>query len=151
MDRYKNLKLEYQLSFSLYAGAKEVVRLHEPLLKSLGITYTQYLCLLALWEKDNIMIKELCEKIMLDTGTVTPLLKKLESAQLIEKKRKKGDERAVVVCLTKEGLALRDKAVHIPFRSICNMGISIEEAVALKKNLDHMLENLRAKDENNTT
>ena len=111
---YDILKLDNQLCFPLYACSRKVVGLYTPYLKELGITYTQYLVFLVLWEKDHISVGDLCQRLYLDTGTVTPLLKKMEKEGYISRVRKKEDERIVIVTLTEKGLSLRDRAALIP-------------------------------------
>ncbi|MBP5092399.1 MAG: MarR family transcriptional regulator [Bacilli bacterium] len=109
-----SLKLEHQLCFPLYAAAREVVNLYTPFFQPLGITYTQYIVFLLLWEKDGVPVKELTQRLYLDTGTLTPLLKKMEKSGYIRKERDKKDERVVKVFLTKKGLSLKEKAAEIP-------------------------------------
>ena len=104
------LKLENQLCFPLYAASRQVVSLYTPYLKELGLTYTQYIVFLVLWEKDGIPVGELGKKLYLDNGTLTPLLKKLEGGGYVTRSRQKDDERVVIVSLTKEGRALKEKA-----------------------------------------
>jgi MarR family transcriptional regulator, organic hydroperoxide resistance regulator len=144
---YELLKLDNQLCFALYACSREVTKLYKPFLDEIGLTYTQYITLLVLWEKDNITVKELGNRLHLDSGTLTPLLKKIEAMGLVTRIRDKEDERNVYVRLTDEGINLKDKAVEIPFKIFCSTGISTEEAVVLKDKLRKMLEVL----ENNST
>ncbi|NCC83498.1 MAG: MarR family transcriptional regulator [Clostridia bacterium] len=113
-DPYSALKLENQLCFPLYAAARKIVGLYTPLLKPLGITYTQYLVFLVLWEQDGIAVGELGKKLHLDTGTLTPLLKKMAQDGLIERTRSSIDERVVTVMLTRAGQELREQARDIP-------------------------------------
>lgn len=122
------LKLENQLCFPLYAAARQVVALYTPYLKELGLTYTQYIVFLVLWEKDGIPVGEIGEKLYLDNGTLTPLLKKLESAGYLTRSRDKADERVVIVSLTDKGRALKEKAKDIP----CQIGacINLKESEA---------------------
>lgn len=108
------LKLENQLCFPLYAAARRVTAEYTPYLKPLGLTYTQYLVFLVLWEKDDISVGEICAKLQLDNGTVTPLLKKMEQAGLVERVRCKEDERCVKVFLTEKGRGLREKVADLP-------------------------------------
>ena len=109
-----SMKLGSQLCFPLYAAARKIVNLYTPHLKPLGITYTQYIMFLVLWEEEEITVGELCKRLMLDTGTVTPMLKNTEKQGLIKKTRSKDDERVVIVTLTEEGRALYEKAKDIP-------------------------------------
>lgn len=110
------LKLENQLCFPLYAAARQVVSLYTPYLKELGLTYTQYIVFLVLWEHDGIPVGELGKRLYLDNGTLTPLLKKLESAGYLSRSRDKSDERVVIVTLTDVGRALKEKAKEIPLK-----------------------------------
>lgn len=112
--RYDALKLKNQLCFPLYACAKEVVRRYAPYLDEIGLTYTQYIAMMALWEYGELSVKDLGALLYLDSGTLTPLLKKLEAKGYVVRHRCSCDERKVMVGLTEEGLALRDRAVHIP-------------------------------------
>ena len=108
------LKLDHQLCFPLYAAARQVVSLYTPYLKELGLTYTQYIVFLVLWEKDGIPVGEICEKLMLDSGTLSPLLKKMEQAGYITRCRSNTDDRVVVITLTEAGRKLQEKAKDIP-------------------------------------
>ena len=116
MDKYESLKLDNQLCFPLYAAGKEVVRKYHALLDELGLTYTQYITLMVLWETDGVSVKDLGSRLLLDSGTLTPLLKSLEKKGFVTRRRGDADERMVFVYLTEEGLALRDRAVGIPPR-----------------------------------
>lgn len=133
------LKLDNQLCFALYACSREITKLYKPTLDKLGITYTQYISLLVLWEKDNITIKELGKKLHLDSGTLTPLLKKLEGMNLVNRIRDTIDERNVYVKLTPEGIELKKKAVEIPGKIFCSTGLSLENAELLKENVNSLL------------
>lgn len=108
------MKLANQLCFPLYAASRSVVSLYTPLLKPLGLTYTQYIVFLVLWEEDGITVGEICERLMLDSGTLSPLLKKLQQAGYIERNRSAEDDRVVLITLTDEGWALQEKAKNIP-------------------------------------
>ena len=110
----EQLRLENQLCFPLYACARMVTGLYTPFFKPLGITYTQYIVFLALWEKDDVPVSDLCSRLYLDSGTLTPLLKKMEQEGYITRSRSKDDERSVLISLTEEGRALEEKAVQIP-------------------------------------
>ncbi len=114
MGQYDVLKIENQLCFPLYACAKEVVRKYTPYLDEIDLTYTQYITMMVLWEYGSTNVKELGERLYLDSGTLTPLLKKLESKGLVTRKRSKTDERQMTVEPTKKGMELREKAVGIP-------------------------------------
>ena len=127
-DKYDSLKLENQLCFPLYACAKEVVKKYKPFLDELDITYTQYIAMMVMWEHRKMNVKELGEYLFLDSGTLTPLLKTLEKKGLVTRARSKEDERNLVVSVTDEGMALRDKALEVP-RQVAGC-IQLEEADA---------------------
>lgn len=113
-DDYPQLKLEGQLCFPLYAAARKIVNVYNPLLKQIGLTYTQYIVLLALWEYGKTTVGELCRALYLDCGTLTPLLKKMEENGWVVRTRSKGDERVVNVSVTDAGMKLRDKVKELP-------------------------------------
>ncbi len=127
----EQLKLKNQLCFPLYACAKEVVRVYTPFLEPLGLTYTQYLVMLALWERDTVSVKSLGDLLWLDSGTLTPLLKKLESKGCVTRTRSLTDERCVEIRLTDEGKAMRERAAEIPSRVASCLRIPHDEAAAL--------------------
>jgi len=137
------LRLDNQLCFALYACSKEVIALYKPYLNPYGLTYTQYITLLVLWEQDSLSVSELGNKLLLDSGTLTPLLKKLEKSQLIERVRNKDDERSVTVSLTVKGKSLQDKFLDLPQKMFCNTGITVNEAIKLKEMLNQLLANTR--------
>lgn len=136
----ESMKLDSQLCFPLYAASRKVVNLYTPHLKPLGITYTQYIMFLVLWEKDGITVGELCKRLMLDTGTVTPMLKNTEKQGLIKRTRSEEDERVVVVSLTEDGKALYKKARTIPGKIGSCVRLDKSEAVTLYKILYKLLE-----------
>ena len=113
-DIYACLKLENQLCFPLYACSKEVIRKYKPLLDRLDLTYTQYIAMMVLWDKKKTNVKEMGKALFLDSGTLTPLLKKLEQKGYITRHRMESDERNLMVSVTKKGMELRDEAVKIP-------------------------------------
>lgn len=133
------LKLENQLCFPLYAAARKVTALYTPLLKPLGLTYTQYLVLMVLWEQDKLRIGEIGERLFLDTGTLTPLLKKMEQEGLLTRTRCAEDERAVIIRLSEEGKALEEKAAHIPAAAGSCISLEPEKAVQLYALLHEIL------------
>ena len=141
-EKFNPLALDNQICFALYVCSKEIIRHYTPLLEPLGLTYTSYITLLGLWEKDNITIKELGAKLFLDSGTLTPLLKKMEGQGLIKRTRSKDDERTVYVTLTDEGKALRKKCVKIPREMACNNFLDLETAQTLLKSLHTMMARL---------
>ena len=133
------MKLENQLCFPLYASARSVTGLYTPWLKQLGLTYTQYITFLVLWEKDGITVGEICERLMLDNGTVSPLLKKMERAGYITRSRSVEDDRVVVITLTEQGRAMQDKAKDIPEKVGECIGLSPEKAIKLYELLYELL------------
>ena len=114
LEGYEQLKLDNQLCFPLYAAAKEVVRKYKPYLDELDLTYTQYITMMVLWENESMNVKELGSKLYLDSGTLTPLLKKLESKGYITRNRCKEDERNLIIQITDKGDKLKEKAAQIP-------------------------------------
>ena len=136
------LKLDNQLCFAVYVASKEIIKQYKPFLDPLGLTYTQYITLLALWEKSDISVKELGQRLFLDSGTLTPLLKKLEAMNLIERVRSSDDERLIIVSLTKKGQDLKKEVIDIPDKIICSTNLNIENAVSLKKHLDILLDGM---------
>ena len=125
------LRLENQLCFPLYACARKVVSQYTPFLKPLGITYTQYLVFMLLWAEDGLSVGDLCSRLYLDSGTLTPMLKKMEEKHLVERRRSKDDERVVRIYLTEEGKKMKEKAAAIPLQVGSCIRISPEEASAL--------------------
>lgn len=111
---YDALLLENQLCFPLYACSREVIKLYRPYLDEIGLTYTQYITLMIIWVEGTVSVRDLGRKLYLDSGTLTPVLKHLESCGLITRRRSTLDERVLLVTITEEGLALREKAAHIP-------------------------------------
>jgi DNA-binding MarR family transcriptional regulator len=132
MDQSFNpLKLENQLCFPLYAAAKEVVGKYKPFLDQISLTYTQYIAMMVMWECKTISVKELGERLYLDSGTLTPLLKRLESKNLVKRERSTDDERVVHITLMAEGELLREKAMEVPARMARCMPLSPDEAQTL--------------------
>src|SRR5215469_7586713 len=121
------LKLDNQICFAVYSAAHAFNRVYKPLLDRLGLTYPQYLVMLVLWERDGVPVKDIGERLFLDSGTLTPLLKRLEAAHLIKRTRSREDERQVLVALTSQGQALRDKARGVPPAILAASGCSIGE------------------------
>lgn len=139
MKKYDDLKLENQLCFPLYALSREIIKLYKPYLDKFNLTYTQYVTMMVLWEEEKIIFKDLGKKLHLDSGTLTPVLKKLESMELITKYRTKEDDRVVMVELTEKGKNLKDEVSDIPGKMACESGMSEEEVTQLKYYLDKML------------
>lgn len=131
MSAHPQLKLKNQLCFPLYAVSKEIVRRYKPLLDPIGLTYTQYLVMLVLWEHKDLTVTELGDKLMLDSGTLTPVLKKLESKNYITRQRHSTDERCVTVTLTKDGERLQEAAASIPAKIGNCINISKDEGQIL--------------------
>ncbi len=142
MEEFDPLALENQLCFPLYAASKELTRRYKPFLDPLGLTYTQYVTMMALWELDNIPVKELGKRIYLDSATLTPLLKRLQSRGYVTRKRSEKDERSVIITLTDEGRALREKAMDVPRCVGGCIHMEPEEAMQLKTLLEKMLATL---------
>lgn len=139
--RDEALKLENQLCFPLYAAARKITGSYTPFLKPLGLTYTQYLVMLVLWEENHIMVGDLGRRLYLDTGTLTPLLKKMEEHGLLIRRRCPDDERCVRVSLTQQGQDLKGQAREIPQRIGGCICLEAEEAQLLYKILYKLLEN----------
>lgn len=138
-DKYDALKLENQLCFPLYACSKEIVKRYKPFLDEIDLTYTQYITMMVLWEHGEMNVKELGSCLFLDSGTLTPVLKKLEQKGYISRKRSEKDERVLNVAITKAGEALKEKAVEIPAKLGKCISIEPEEAVQLFQILRKMM------------
>lgn len=138
---YEQLELDRQLCFALHAASRAVVRAYGPLLDAAGITYPQYVVMMVLWdEPDRAMaVGEIGERVRMDTGTLTPLLKRLEQAGFVRRTRDAADERRVLVGLTDDGLALRDRVATVPFRLVERMGIDEATGKRLKRDLERLL------------
>ena len=145
-DYREAMKLANQLCFPLYAAARNVTGLYTPWLKPLGLTYTQYIVFLVLWEEDGISVTEIGEKLMLDNGTLSPLLKKMEKAGYINRRRSSDDERVVMITLTEEGRALQEKAKDIPRQMAGCVELSPEKAQMLYALLYELLGNQKSHD-----
>ncbi len=143
MDKYDSLKLENQLCFPLYAASREIVKLYYPYLTKLGITYTQYITLMVMWDAKSISSKELGKKLFLDSGTLTPLLKELEKKGFVTRTRSKDDERNLIVDITDAGMALRDQALEVPMMVSGCISLPPDEAVTLYKTLYKILDELK--------
>jgi len=133
------LKLENQICFPLYALSRQVTALYRPLLDALGVTYPQYLVLLVLWEHDTMSVKQLGEVLLLDSGTLTPLLKRMEEGGWVERVRSREDERVVHISLTAGGKRLRQKALTIPAQLACSIEMNEKELKTLRSLLNKML------------
>ena len=139
MDKYEVIKLDNQLCFSLYALSREIIKKYKPLLDEHGLTYTQYIAMLVMWEEEKIAFKELGKRLHLDSGTLTPVLKKLEAMELITKYRNKDDDRVVTVELTKKGKILKEEVTHIPIDVYKLCKTDEVDLINLKQQLDKLL------------
>jgi DNA-binding MarR family transcriptional regulator len=142
MDIDQMLKLDNQFCFALYSASLAMTKTYKPLLENLGLTYPQYLVMLILWEHDDVLVKDIGEKLFLDSGTLTPLLKRMESAELLERKRDPVDERQVRITLTKSGHALKRKAQEIPEQVLCASGQTLQSFIELRGALNEIRNNL---------
>jgi len=138
------LKLDRQLCFKLYAASRQVVRAYKPMLDALQLTYPQYLVMLVLWEWDELApsqptVKALGERLLLDSGTLTPLLKRLQAAGLVERRRSDADEREMHLCLSKEGRELRNRVPALKRQLLCEQGVDSEQLEPLRTQLDVLL------------
>jgi len=138
------LLLSNQLCFAVYSTAHAFNRFYKPLLERLGLTYPQYLVMMVLWEEDGMAVKEIGERLFLDSGTLTPLLKRMEAAGLIRRTRSTQDERQVIVALTPQGEALKDKARSLPLSILAASQCSVAELAALKREVEQLRDKLNA-------
>jgi DNA-binding MarR family transcriptional regulator len=136
------LQLDNQVCFALYSTSLAMTKLYKPLLAPLGLTYPQYLAFLVLWERDGLTVGELGERLFLDSGTLTPLLKRMESAGWLQRQRAADDERRVLVSLTPEGRALRQKARNVPSQLAQASGCNVGELTDLTQRLQHLRQQL---------
>ncbi len=145
---YDHLKLENQLCFPVYAASRLITREYQPYLDELDITYPQYLVLMILWEKDEIPVNDIAKKLILNTNTITPLLKRMEKQGLVHRERSSEDERKVIVKLTDKGNQLKERAVLIPERLANQLlagSMNVEELVHLKNELGKIIDHLSKK------
>ncbi|HYE09141.1 MAG TPA: MarR family transcriptional regulator [Patescibacteria group bacterium] len=143
MDQYDVLKLENQLCFSIYAASRAITKIYRPFLEKLGITYPQYLVMLVLWEKEKITLKDLCKKLYLDSGTLTPLLKRLESMELIKRVRSNEDERVLCVSITDKGRNMKQEAIKIPECILGSLNTDLKSLGNLKSEIDKLLTDIK--------
>lgn len=134
-DAVRNLKLEQQLCFAVYSAAHAFTRFYRPLLAKLGITYPQYLVLLVLWETDGLTVSEIGDRLLLDSGTLTPLLKRMEQQGVLSRQRSRADERQVLVTLTEKGAAMRETAEGFPMKILSASHCSTNEIETLRQTL----------------
>lgn len=143
MTQYKNLKLDQQLCFALYAATHVITRAYRNPLEHYGLTYPQYLAMLVLWECDGISVSAIANRLELDSGTLTPMLKKLEGAGLLSRVRQKQDERMVNVMLTDDGNKLRHKIADIQKSVACQTGLSNDDFIALRDSLHQFVQTMK--------
>lgn len=141
MDKYEVLKLENQICFPLYVSSKEVVKRYTPFLEEIDLTYTQYITMMVLWEHHEMNVKELGKYLYLDSGTLTPVLKKLEQKGFISRKRNAQDERVLNVAVTEEGMNLREMAIEIPAKLGESVTLDEEDAKKLHEILHKLIKN----------
>ncbi len=142
---FEQLKLENQICFPVYAASRLITRAYQPHLDALGITYPQYLVMMVLWETDGLPVNYIAEKLILNTNTITPLLKRMEQNELLIRKRSAEDERKVIVSLTEKGRILREKAADIPSKLVGDIGsedIQLEEIASMKQTLLKLIQSL---------
>lgn len=139
MSKYDKIKLENQVCFPLYALSREVIKLYKPILDKYNLTYTQYITMLVMWEVETVIFKELGKKLHLDSGTLTPVVKKLEAMELVTKHRNKEDDRLVTVQLTEKGKMLREDILTVPDEIYCKFQGDHKKLIELKKQLDELL------------
>ena len=140
MDKkYDALKLENQICFPLYACSREIIKQYKPFLDEIDLTYTQYIAMMVLWEHQSVTVKELGQYLFLDSGTLTPLLKKMEAKGIISRKRDEEDERSLIVSLTAEGEALKERAVEVPQKMAQCVRLAPQEAQELYRLLYKLL------------
>ena len=141
-DRFDCLKIENQLCFPLYACSKEIIRRYKPFLDEIDLTYTQYIAMLILWDERTTTVKDLGSRLYLDSGTLTPVLKKLESKGYIERKRSDLDERSLIIKITEKGDKLKEQAVIVPQKMSCCVNLGKDEAKQLYDILYKILGNI---------
>ncbi|UWU69223.1 MarR family winged helix-turn-helix transcriptional regulator [Bradyrhizobium sp. NC92] len=138
------LRLDNQICFAVYSATHAFNRVYKPLLDRLGLTYPQYLVMLVLWERDDVPVKDIGDKLFLDSGTLTPLLKRLEAAHLVKRTRSREDERQVLIALTPQGHALKEKARAVPHSILAASDCSVSELVAMKDEIVALRDRLNA-------
>ena len=143
-DYHEAMKLEHQLCFPIYAAARAITSLYTPYLRPLGLTYTQYILFLVLWEKDGLTVGEICKRLLLDSGTLSPVLKKLRSQGYIDKQQSETDERSFIIKLTEQGRALQEQAKEIPLQVGSCIHLSPDHAKQLYDLLYQLLDDQSA-------
>jgi MarR family transcriptional regulator, organic hydroperoxide resistance regulator len=142
------LKLENQLCFAIYACSREINRLYRPILEKLNLTYPQFLALTVLWEYEKLTVKEMSELLLLDSGTLTPMLKRMEAMDLIIRERAKEDERKVFVALTEKGKLLRADALELPEKCVPHFGLSKDEYVEMLSKVNQIIDSIQKETRN---
>jgi len=142
MNSISDLMFNKEICFPLYVCSKEIISKYKPFLEELDLTYTQYITMSVLWENHKITVNELGKHLYLDSGTLTPLLKKLETKGLVTRKRSKEDERKTIIKITNKGLSLQDKAINVPSRVSYNVNLNGESTLDLFNNLSKLMESL---------
>jgi DNA-binding MarR family transcriptional regulator len=137
------LKLDNQLCFPLYASARLMMQAYRRHLEPMGLSYAQYLVLLVLWEKDGQTVSEIGERLLLDSGTLTPLLKRLERDGMLRRQRRSNDERAVENRLTAKGRRLKKKAAAVPLAMVCSLGLQLDEVAKMREMVRGLIEKLQ--------
>jgi len=144
--KYEQLKLSNQFCFPVYAASRLITRAYQPLLETLGVTYPQYLVLMILWENNHVSVNEIAHQLILNTNTVTPLLKRMENQGLITRTRSESDERKIIISLSDKGLKLRDQAVEIPQKLMQQLDTEqwdINEIIELRDKLNRLISAIR--------
>ncbi len=144
MNEDEYLKLDNQLCFVLYAASRVLTRLYGPFLTKLNLTYPQYLVMMVLWEHQTLSVGDIGRLLYLDSGTLTPLLKRLEAQGLISRNRLSTDERKVMVMLTEEGSAMKQQAISVPLELFCRSGLTVEEFQDIKLSVTKLLDRMNA-------
>jgi DNA-binding MarR family transcriptional regulator len=144
MSAAEMLKLDHQLCFALYSASLAMTKLYKPLLDPLGLTYPQYLAMLVLWEGDGITVSELGQRLQLDSGTLTPLLKRLEASGLVQRLRDTVDERRVLLRLTAAGRSLKARAAKVPPQVACAAGCSLDDLATLTRRIKQLRDDLQS-------
>ena len=145
MKKAESLKLSNQICFPIYALSKEVINLYRPFLNEIDLTYPQYLVMLVLWENDGLTVGTIGEKLALDTGTLTPLLKRLEAKDIIQRKRNESDERIVLISLSEKGKSMQELACNIPIKMKQNFDLTDEEIESFKNIINKILNSKTSK------
>ncbi|NOH27377.1 MarR family winged helix-turn-helix transcriptional regulator [Vibrio mediterranei] len=141
-DQLESLDIDKQVCFALYSASNALTRAYRPILEQIDLTYLQYMTMLVLWKKAPMNVKDIGADLKLDSGTLTPLLKRLEQKGLVERKRSETDERARMITVTEQGFALREKAMSVPNSIACKVQLELEDALTLKRICEQLTNNL---------